>query len=117
MKRVLERYFELWRAQDAAGLLDLFSGTAVYAVRPFSEIYRGREAIAKYLATNTVAKLRDPHPKILKVGYGENSVFAEWEMSYGRVGEGPKVMRGMLLLEFEGKKIKALREHFESKQV
>lgn len=104
MKRVLERYFELWRAQDAQGLLELFSEDAAYAVHPFDEIYRGQGAIAKYLAANTVAKLRNPHPKILAVGYGNNRVFAEWEMTYERVSEGDKIMRGCSYLNSKARR-------------
>lgn len=117
MKQTLDRYFKLWERQDADRLLELFADDATYAVKPFDEIYRGRDAIAGYVRANTVAKLRDPHPRLLTVGYGDNRVFAEWEMSYERVGEGQKLMRGILVLEFEGEKIKALREHFESKKI
>ena len=55
MKKILHRYFELWRTQDVSRLKEIFTKDAIYAVDPFEESYRGIKKIERYWLANTVA--------------------------------------------------------------
>ncbi len=111
------RYFELWQTQDPEHLDEVFTPDAIYHVKPFGvEVHSGLEAIKRYWQHKVVELQIDPKPEVLTVAYGDDVAFAEWEHTF-TTHEGPtKVLRGILLLEFEGPLVKELREHYASKQ-
>src|SRR5690348_3145652 len=50
-RSILHRYLAAWRACDIAALVDLLREDALLTMPPFPLAYRGREAIAQFLAT------------------------------------------------------------------
>lgn len=116
MQHVIERYFQMWRELDTEGLGEIFAENAVYHVQPFDvEVYEGLEAIKQYWRDHPVKKQIHPTPRIIKVAYGHNCVFVEWETIFTTHEQTRKTVRGMMVLEFENAKLKQLREHFATK--
>jgi len=54
-QRLLERYVEAWETADVAGLVALLTEDATFAMPPSPSWYRGRTAIAVFVATTVFA--------------------------------------------------------------
>lgn len=115
IQKVINRYFELWSAQNTDGLSEIFADDSKYIVHPFGiEEYTGIDAIRGYWNAKPASQQINPQPRVISQLIGKNIAFVEWETSFKKLSGGGKKVRGILLLEFEGTLIKELREHYDS---
>ena len=113
MKDMVQSYFACWKDQDIERLRQVFNEDAVYRVHPFGrEEYRGIEEIIGYW-NNAVMNQVNPKPRIITELYGKENAFLEWETKFTTPNGAYKSVRGMMLLEFTGGKIRELREHYD----
>lgn len=105
----LREYGSAWERGDA-GVLDLFTPGATYQSHPFRETYSGHDAIRAYWeranATQSDARVLIGDPLV-----DGDRVVAEWWTTMTDEAR-PLTLPGVLLLEFESGRCRALREYW-----
>ncbi len=111
-QKFLETYARAWETRDAELVLTLFTEQATYQEDPFDEPIRRRDGIRAYWEGATSQQ------KDIRVSWGEhvvagNTLIAEWRACYTHIQSGERrELRGILLAEFEGERVRRFREYW-----
>lgn len=116
VRQVIGTYFEAWERQDPALIVTIFTEDATYAERAFEEPHRGHDGIAAYWNDKVVGDESDIRCKLLSLYLDGDTAIAEWEAEFADRG-ARKLMREVAILEFDGGKIRSLREYWQSKNL
>ena len=105
----LRAYAAAWERADP-GVAGIFTEDAVYRSHVFRAPHEGRDAIRAYWSSATATQ-RDVRVLIGDPLIDGDRVVAEWWTTM-HTDEGPVTLPGVLLLDFEGRKCRALREYW-----
>ncbi len=115
--KVLKVYEDAWVNQDSEKILTIFTKDAVYRERAFEKPFVGHKQIKQYWQSKVVEEQSDIKFKLLHFWIDGNTVLAEWEASfYSNIEKARINIIEVAILEFEGAKIKSLREYWHSEK-
>lgn len=118
VRDVLAVYIKAWETQDPDLIVTIFTEDATYHERVLQAPIPNRDAIWEYWATKVMREQANITCKLLNVYLDGNTAIAEWEAEFDDVVQGVrKRMLEIAVLDFEGRKIKALREYWSSETV
>ncbi|MFQ5817408.1 MAG: nuclear transport factor 2 family protein [Terriglobia bacterium] len=116
-RKFLESYGRAWETRDAELAASLFTDEATYQEEAFAEPLVGRAAIRAYWqnATSTQKEINFVAGQPVVSG---NLLIAEWSCRYTHVSTGKRrELRGVLLAEFAGEKVRAFREYWVRREL
>ena len=115
---VLKIYEEAWINQDPEKILTIFTEDAIYHERVVEKPFVGHKQIKEYWQSKVVEEQSDIKFKLLHVYIDGDTVLAEWDASFYSNKENARIhIIEVAILEFEGNKIKSLREYWHSERV
>lgn len=108
-----ERYGAAWESLDSQAILDVFTEDGTYQETPLKEPFRGHLEIKQHWEEVVRTKERDVRFSLDNT-YTDGVVgIAEWHTHFTRADNGNKEeLRGIILAEVEGEKIKRLWEYW-----
>ena len=117
VRDVLDKYGRAWTQQDSELILQAFTRDAVYHERVLEEPIHGHKGIREYWQDKVCTDQSDIHFKLLKVYIVQDTAIAEWDADFYSEEKQMRVhMREVAILEFEGERIKHLREYWQSEK-
>lgn len=118
VRDVLDVYIRAWETQDPDLIVTIFTESATYHERVLQAPIPNRDAIWEYWATKVMREQANIKAKLLNVYLDGDTAIAEWEAEFDDVVQGVrKRMLEIAVLDFEGRRIKALREYWSSETV
>jgi ketosteroid isomerase-like protein len=118
VREVLDVYIRAWETQDPDLIVTIFTESATYHQRVLEAPIPNRDAIRRYWETKVVEAQANIKCELLNVYLDGNTAIAEWEAEFDDVVQGVrKRMREIAVLDFDGRKIAALREYWASERV
>jgi ketosteroid isomerase-like protein len=118
-RKILNTYGRAWTKRDTSLILSIFEKDATYWEKWYGSPHKGQKGIAAYWNDTIVGKESQIKFKVLNYWIAGNTILAEWEArfkkNYPGVKRKNKHLRGMLILEMKGNKIKSLREIWQKK--
>jgi uncharacterized protein (TIGR02246 family) len=78
----LNRYADAWRAGDPDAVVELFTPGALYQDSPFSEPFKGSEAIREYWAQGVRHSKRDVEYEAQALATGDDVGLAHWHAEF-----------------------------------
>lgn len=108
----LETYGKAWVEQDPLLILTIFTPDATYRERVFENPFRGHDEIKRYWQEKVVEEQSNISFALLNTYIDGDTAIAEWEASFTDP-DGKKRIREVAILEFEGNRIKSLREYWQ----
>src|SRR3989344_2084028 len=117
VKKVLKVYEDAWINQDPEKILTVFTKDAIYRERAFKKPFIGHKEIKQYWQNKVVEEQSDIKFKLLHIWIDGDTVLAEWDASFYRSIEKARThIIEVAILEFEGDKIKSLREYWHAEK-
>lgn len=118
VRDVLDIYVRAWETQDPDLIVTIFTEDATYHERVLQAPIPDRDAIRAYWETKVVAAQANIKCEVLNVYLDGSTAIAEWEAEFDDLAQGVrKRMREIAVLDFEGRRISALREYWSSETV
>ena len=118
VREVLAVYIKAWETQDPDLICTIFTEGATYHERVLQAPIPNRDAIRRYWETKVVAEQANIKCELLNVYLDGDTAIAEWETEFDDVVQGArKRMREIAVLDFEGRRISALREYWSSERL
>lgn len=118
VRDVLDIYVRAWETQDPDLIVTIFTEDATYHERVLQAPIPDRDAIRDYWKTKVVAAQANIKCEVLNVYLDGATAIAEWEAEFDDLAQGVrKRMREIAVLDFEGRRISALREYWSSETV
>lgn len=118
VRGVLDIYVRAWETQDPDLITTIFTEDATYHERVLQDPIPDRAAIREYWQTKVVEAQANIACTILNVYLDGTTAIAEWEAEFDDLAQQVrKRMREIAVLDFEGRKISALREYWSSEVV
>ncbi len=118
VKKVLNVYEDAWVNQKPEKILTIFTKDAIYRERAFEKPLIGHKQIKQYWQSKVVEEQSDIKFKLLHFWVDGDTVLAEWDASFNSSIEKARIhIIEVAILEFEGDKIKSLREYWHSKKL
>ena len=118
VRDVLAVYIRAWETQDPDLIVTIFTKDATYHERVLQAPIPNRDAIREYWATKVAQEQANIKAKLLNVYLDGDTAIAEWEAEFDDIVQGVrKRMLEIAVLDFEGRRIKALREYWSSETV
>lgn len=118
VRDVLDIYVRAWETQDPDLIVTIFTPDATYHERVLQDPIPDRDAIREYWETKVVASQANIKCEVLSVYLDGTTAIAEWEAHFDDLAQQVrKRMREIAVLDFEGRRIKALREYWSSETV
>jgi ketosteroid isomerase-like protein len=118
VRDVLNIYVRAWETQDPDLIVTIFTEDATYHERVLQAPIPDRDAIRTYWETKVVASQANIKCEVLNVYLDGSTAIAEWEAEFDDLAQGVrKRMREIAVLDFEGRRISALREYWSSETV
>jgi hypothetical protein len=118
VRDVLAVYIRAWETRDPDLIVTIFTEDATYHERVLDAPIPYRDAIRRYWETKVVRDQANITCKLLNVYLDGNTAIAEWEAEFDDVAQGVrKRMLEIAVLDFEGRKIAALREYWSAERV
>jgi ketosteroid isomerase-like protein len=118
VREVLDVYIRAWETQDPELITTIFTESATYHERVLQDPIPNRDAIKRYWETKVVKDQANIKCELLNVYLDGTTAIAEWETEFDDVAQGVrKRMREIAVLDFEGRRISALREYWSSERV
>lgn len=115
---VLKIYEDAWVNQDPDKILTIFTKDAVYHERILQEPFGGHKEIKKYWQDKVVEEQSDIKFKLLNVYISGDVVTAEWDASFFNKKKNKRIhITEAAIIQFEGDKIKSIREYWHSEEV
>ena len=105
------KFFSAWARQDHAAVLDLVHDDVIYQNMPFTEVLRGKEAIANFM-TRFGRGMQDIHVELRHIVQSGDVVFHEGTENYSRKGR-PVSLPYVGVFEFKDNKIVGWRDYFD----
>ena len=118
VRDVLDIYVRAWETQDPDLIVTIFTEGATYHERVLQAPIPDRDAIRAYWETKVVASQANIKCEVLNVYLDGSTAIAEWEAEFDDLAQQVrKRMREIAVLDFEGRRISALREYWSSETV
>lgn len=118
VNKVLKIYEDAWVNQDTEKILTIFTKDAIYHERAFEKPFVGHKQIRQYWQSKVVEEQSDIRFKLLHLWTDGDTVIAEWDASFYSNMENARMnIIEVAIFEFEGDKIKSLREYWYSKKL
>jgi ketosteroid isomerase-like protein len=118
VRDVLDIYVRAWETQDPDLIVTIFTEDATYHERVLQAPIPDRDAIRAYWETKVVASQANIKCEVLNVYLDGATAIAEWEAEFDDLAQQVrKRMREIAVLDFEGRRISALREYWSSETV
>ncbi len=118
VNNVLKVYRDAWVNQDPDKILTIFTKDAVYHERILQEPFVGHEEIKRYWQSKVVEEQSDIKFKLLNIYIAGDVVTAEWDASFFNKKKNKRMhITEAAIMQFEGDKIKSLREYWHSEEV
>lgn len=118
VRDVLDIYVRAWETQDPDLIVTIFTEDATYHERVLQAPIPDRDAIRAYWETKVVGAQANIKCEVLSVYLDGATAIAEWEAQFDDLAQGVrKRMREIAVLDFEGRRISALREYWSSETV
>ncbi len=115
VERIIKIYAEAWVKQDPNLILTIFTPDATYN-DPHEPEAVGHGGIRKYWVSKVIGEQKDIKFKLLNLYVDGDTAIAEWEASFFNIIKKENTtIKEATILEFEGDKIKSLREYWHSK--
>lgn len=116
-KKIIQQYGQAWESLDSGRITKIFTKDATYQETPFKKILKGHNDIKEYW--ENVVKAKQKHVKFTLGNvyiYG-NIGIAEWKTRFiRRDNNNREELRGIILAEFYGGKIKRLWEYWHKEE-
>jgi ketosteroid isomerase-like protein len=117
VKEVLKIYSKAWMNKDPEEIITIFTEDATYHERAFEEPHKGHEEIKKYWRDIVIGEQTEIEFELLNLYIEGDTAIAEWKAKFHKNNsQKKKVIKEVAILEFEGNKIKSLREYWHSKE-
>lgn len=120
VRDVLDIYVRAWETQDPDLIVTIFTPDATYHERVLQDPIPDRNAIREYWQTKVVASQANIRCRIVNVYLDQDAptAVAEWEAEFDDLAQQVrKRMKEIAVLDFEGRRISALREYWSSEVV
>ncbi len=118
VERVIRKYGEAWVARDPAQIIKIFTPRAIYHERVLQDPFVGHQQIKKYWQSKVVGEQSNIKFKLLHIFIDGDTAIVEWDATFFRNVENKTIhLREVAILEFEGNKIKSLREYWHSERL
>jgi len=120
VRDVLNVYVRAWETQDPDLITTIFTEDATYHERVLQDPIPDRNAIREYWQTKVVASQANIRCRIVNVYLDQDAptAVAEWEAEFDDLAQQVrKRMKEIAVLDFEGRRISALREYWSSEVV
>lgn len=118
VREVIDVYIRAWECQDPDLITTIFTENATYHERVLEAPIPNREAIREYWERKVVASQANIKCELLNLYLDGATAIAEWEAEFDDVVQGVrKRMREIAVLDFDGRRIAALREYWSSERV
>ena len=120
VRDVLNVYVRAWETQDPDLITTIFTEDATYHERVLQDPIPDRNAIREYWQTKVVASQANIKCRIVNVYLDQDAptAVAEWEAEFDDLAQQVrKRMKEIAVLNFEGRRISALREYWSSEVV
>lgn len=118
VRDVLDIYVRAWETQDPDLIVTIFTPDATYHERVLQDPIPDRDAIREYWETKVVASQANIKCEVLSVYLDGTTAIAEWEAHFDDLAQQVrKRMKEIAVLDFEGRRISALREYWSSEVV
>lgn len=115
---ILSIYKESWEKQDSKKILTIFTKDAIYHERVLKKPYIGHAQIEKYWRERICKAQSDIKFKLLHLYLDDNTAIAEWDAIFNHLEKQERIhIIEVAILEFEGEKIKSLREYWTSEVI
>jgi len=117
-REVLATYIRAWETQDAELITTIFTPEATYHERVMGEPIPNREAIRRYWVEKVVRAQRNISCQLRSLYVDGDTAIAEWEAEFDDLDQGVrKRMKEIAVLEFDGPRIRSLREYWASQSL
>ncbi|HEV8289768.1 MAG TPA: nuclear transport factor 2 family protein [Candidatus Norongarragalinales archaeon] len=110
-------YEKAWIEQDPEKILTIFIKNASYRENAFERPFTGHKAIKQYWQSKVVEEQSDIKFKLLHFWIDKDTVLAEWDASFYSNKKKARIhIVEVAILEFQGSKIRSLREYWHSEK-
>jgi len=118
VREVLATYIRAWETQDPELITTIFTPEATYHERVMGDPIPDREAIRRYWVEKVVRAQGNISCRLLRLYIDGDTAIAEWEAEFDDLAQGVrKRMKEIAVLEFEGTRIRSLREYWASESL
>jgi uncharacterized protein (TIGR02246 family) len=118
VREVLATYIRAWETQDPELITTIFTPEATYHERVMGDPIPGREAIRRYWVEKVVRAQGNISCRLLRLYIDGDTAIAEWEAEFDDLAQGVrKRMKEIAVLEFDGTRIRSLREYWASESL
>lgn len=118
VREVLATYIRAWETQDPGLITTIFTPEATYHERVMGAPIPDREAIRRYWVEKVVRAQRNISCRLLRLYIDGDTAIAEWEAEFDDLAQGVrKRMKEIAVLEFDGTRIRSLREYWASESL
>ena len=115
---VLATYIRAWETQDPELITTIFTPEATYHERVMGDPIPDREEIRRYWVEKVVRAQRNISCRLLRLYIDGDTAIAEWEAEFDDLAQGVrKRMKEIAVLEFDGTRIRSLREYWASESL
>jgi uncharacterized protein (TIGR02246 family) len=118
VRAVVATYIRAWETQDPDLITTIFTPEATYHERVMGDPIPDREAIRRYWVEKVVQAQRNISCRLLRLYIDGDTAIAEWEAEFDDLAQGVrKRMKEIAVLEFDGARIRSLREYWASEKL
>ena len=115
---VLATHIRAWETQDPELITTIFTPEATYHERVMGDPIPDREAIRRYWVEKVVRAQGNISCRLLRLYIDGDTAIAEWEAEFDDLAQGVrKRMKEIAVLEFDGTRIRSLREYWASQSL
>ncbi len=117
VKNILKKYEEAWVEQDVDKIISIFNQNGIYHEKVLKDPIVGHKAISQYWKTKVCENQSNIKFQLLNYYICGDIVIAEWEAYFNSNIENSRIhIKEVAILEIENKKIKSLREYWQSEK-
>src|ERR1700722_10355850 len=118
VRQVLATYIRAWETQDPELITTIFTLAATYHERVMGDPIPDREAIRRYWVEKVVRAQANISCRLLSLYIDGDTAIAEWVAEFDDLAHGVrKRMKEIAVLEFDGARIRSLREYWASESL
>jgi ketosteroid isomerase-like protein len=118
VREVLATYIRAWETQDPELITTIFTPAATYHERVMGDPIPDREAIRRYWVEKVVRAQANISCRLLSLYIDGDTAIAEWVAEFDDLAQGVrKRMKEIAVLEFDGARIRSLREYWASESL
>ena len=118
VRHLIDIYLRAWATQDPDLILTVFTPTATYHERVFTDPICDHAGIREYWQSKVVEAQANIKTELLNLYLDGTTAVAEWEAHFDDVVQGHRTrMREVAILELDGDRVASLREYWTSERV